>query len=247
MLGGRLQARADRPITVVMRARSAAAAALALFVTALAPLPALAGERARTRPVGSPPLSDARAAARVAPSAPEIRLDNADENRRVPTRRELATFRRRSTMTYAARVTGAYRGTTDEIIQWAAWKHGVNENVLRAVAVRESWWRMSTIGDDGDSFGLFQMRRPFHCCPGLARRSTAFNADYYGAILRAFYDGRETWLNTVERGAEYRAGDLWGSVGTWYAGRWRTPDALRYAREVRARAPADVAACRLRR
>ena len=104
-------------------------------------------------------------------------------------------------MPYKARVTGRFRGTTDEIIQWAAAKHGIDTNVMRAVAVIESWWRMSTVGDNGDSFGLYQIRRPFHCCPAYARRSTAFNADYYGAIIRAYYDGKMPWLNTVERGA----------------------------------------------
>ncbi len=36
----------------------------------------------------------------------------------------------------------------------------------------------------------------------------------------------------MERGERYRAGDLWGSVGSWYAGRWRTEAALDYIRRV---------------
>ena len=75
---------------------------------------------------------------------------------------------------------------------------------MRAVAVIESYWRMSTVGDNGDSFGLFQIRRPYHCCPAYARGSTAFNADYYGAIIRAYYDGKMPWLNDVERGETYK-------------------------------------------
>jgi hypothetical protein len=43
------------------------------------------------------------------------------------------------------------------------------------------------------------------------------------------------WLNTVERGRDYRAGDLWGSVGAWYAGRWWTDPARQYIRTVRDR------------
>jgi soluble lytic murein transglycosylase-like protein len=35
-------------------------------------------------------------------------------------------------------VTGNFRGTTDEIIRWAAWKWGIDEDLLRAVAARES-------------------------------------------------------------------------------------------------------------
>jgi hypothetical protein len=38
------------------------------------------------------------------------------------------------------RVTGHFRGTTDEILQWAACKWGLPDNLLRAIAVRESNW-----------------------------------------------------------------------------------------------------------
>ena len=136
-------------------------------------------------------------------------------------------------MTYRRRVTGRFRGTTDEIIQWAAHKHGIDEDLFRAVAVKESWWRMETVGDNGDSFGLMQIRRPYHCCPRFAKRSTAFNADYWGAIIRSYFDGRETWLNTVERGRDYRAGDIWGAAGAWFSGRWHTEPAEEYIRDVR--------------
>jgi hypothetical protein len=133
------------------------------------------------------------------------------------------------------RVTGNFRGTTDEVIQWAAHKWGFHPDLLRAVATVESWWRMSTVGDGGDSFGLFQMRRPYRCCLPLMARSSAFNADYYGGILRSYYDGRETWLNTVQRGRDYRAGDLWGSVGAWFSGRSHWGGADAYAATVRQR------------
>ena len=92
---------------------------------------------------------------------------------------------------------------------------------------------MSAVGDGGLSFGIFQMKRTYHCCLPLSSKYTAFNADYYGAILRAYYDGRQTWLNSVERGERYQAGDVWGSVGSWYACRRRTPPAaLDYIRLV---------------
>jgi hypothetical protein len=38
------------------------------------------------------------------------------------------------------RVSGAYTGKTDEIFQWAACKWGLPDNLLRAIAVRESTW-----------------------------------------------------------------------------------------------------------
>jgi hypothetical protein len=131
-------------------------------------------------------------------------------------------------------VTGNFRGTTDEIIQWAAWKWGISEDVLRAVATRESGWRQSFVGDGGQSFGLMQVKTTVF--PGtwpLARDSTAFNVDFYGAVFREYYDGQATWLNTVSgNGAAYRAGDFWGAVGAWFSGRWRDPDARRYIRVV---------------
>jgi hypothetical protein len=139
----------------------------AVLVIALTASAAQAG----TRRVGAKPLSDRAAARLVHRSAWEPRPDNADENRRVPTRAQLRHFRRRSTMPYKRRVDGRFRGTTDEIIQWAAHKQGV--------------------------------------------------------------DGKMPWLNTVERGRPYRAGDIWGSVGAWFAGRWHTPAAEGYIARVK--------------
>ena len=202
---------------------------LALFVVLLFAGPA----HAATKPVGAKPLTDKAAAAKVKRSSWEPRRENADENRRVLTSNQLKTFRRKSDMPYKSRVTGKFKGTTDEIIQWAAYKHGIDVDTMRAVAVVESWWRMSTVGDNGDSFGLYQLRRPFHCCPTYAKRSTAFNADYYGAIIRAYFDGKMPWLNDVERGEDYKAGDLDGSVGAWFAGRWHTQPANEYIQRVK--------------
>jgi hypothetical protein len=189
--------------------------------------PSGGGQHFATLPVSAPLPTDAECRSRVRP-APELRTGNAAFNQVIGHPTPAADG-----FALASRVTGDFTGTTDEIIQWAAYKHGISEDLLRAVAVQESWWHMSTVGDNGDSFGLFQIRRPYHCCPSFARNSTAFNADYYGAILRSYYDGKETWLNTVERGRDYKAGDLWGSVGAWFAGRWHTPPAEDYIKAVK--------------
>ena len=181
---------------------------------------------------GFDPLSDAEAAARVNETNSEPRSDNDQENRRRPSDDQLRDFRRRSRMVNRFDVTGHYRGTTDEILQWAARKWGFDPDLFRAVAAVESYWHMSAVGDGGLSFGIFQMKKTYHCCLPLSSSYTAFNADYYGGILRSYYDGKQTWLNDEERGERYRAGDLWGSVGTWYAGRWRTAAALGYIRKV---------------
>ncbi len=70
------------------------------------------------------------------------------------------------------------------------------------------------------------MRRPYHCCFPFTQTSTAFNADYYGGIIRAYYDGKQDWLNNPDiapdNGRKYKPGDLWGSIGAWYSGRWHT-------------------------
>ena len=193
-----------------------------------------------TRPHATRPLSDARAARLVVRSRFEPRPGNRAATHRRPTAAQLRAFRAQSDMPYARYVSGRFTGTTDEVIQWAARKWGFAPDLLRAVATVESWWRMSTVGDNGDSFGLFQVRRPFHCSEPVCaqfRDDAALNADYYGGILRAYYDGRQEWLNTVagENGRRYRRGDLWGSVGAWFSGRWWNPPARGYIREVKRR------------
>ncbi len=151
----------------------------------------------------------------------------------------------------APRVNGNFTGTTAEILRWAACKWGINQNIVFAQAAVESWWRQTTKGDwssngcppghgpgvDGmpgqcpQSWGILQNRYPFETSswPGIMK-STAMNADLAYAIWRTCYDGYETWLNTVPRGAgtTYKAGDAWGCVGRWFAGRWRTKPALQY-------------------
>jgi hypothetical protein len=188
--------------------------------------------------VGQRPLSDAAAARKVKRSSFERRPANASATHRVPTKAQLSAFHRQSDQPYSHWVTGRFRGTTDEVLQWAAAKWGLSPDLVRAVAAKESWWRMTTVGDNGDSFGLLQVRRPYHCrgtriC-GLFRHDAALNADYWGSIVRSYFDGRQTWLNTVAgNGAPYAAGDLWGSIGAWFSGRWHDPGAERYVAAVK--------------
>jgi hypothetical protein len=183
--------------------------------------------------VGQPPLSDAAAAKKVKRSSFEPRPANAGATHRVPTKAQLSALHHQSDQPYSHWVTGRFRGTTDEVLQWAAAKWGLSPDLVRAVAAKESWWRMTTVGDIGDSFGLLQVRRPYHCrgtriC-GLFRHDAALNADYWGSIIRSYFDGRQTWLSTVAgNGAPYAAGDLWGSIGAWFSGRWRDPGAESY-------------------
>lgn len=153
------------------------------------------------------------------------------------------------------RVDGNFTGTTDEILQWAACKWGIDEDMVRAQAAIESWWHQDALGDwtsdptrcapghglgvDGqpgfcpESFGILQNRYPYEqsAWPGIYD-STAFNADLTYAIWRACFEGYEWWLNDVEQGWPYSAGDAWGCFGRWYAGRWHTPAAETYIAHV---------------
>jgi hypothetical protein len=156
----------------------------------------------------------------------------------------------------AARIDGGFTGTTQEILRWTACKWGIDENLVYAQASVESWWRQSTEGDwagdasacapghglgaDGraeecpQSFGILQNRYPFErsTWPGI-QRSTAMNADTAYAIWRACFEGYEHWLNDVERGRQYAAGDAMGCLGRWFAGRWHTAAADKYVAKVK--------------
>jgi Transglycosylase SLT domain len=137
------------------------------------------------------------------------------------------------------RVTGHYTGRTDEIIRWAACKWGLDENLLRAVAVKESYWHQNTVGDNGGSFGLMQIKDHYgDGTPDLGgypwtQRSTALAVDVYAAWMRScfdgdFYDGGR-WLY----GGHRVRGDIWGCVGAWYSGDWYSSGAMNYIADVK--------------
>ena len=111
-----------------------------------------------TRPVGSPPLSDAEAAARALLHPIEATPGNETYNRRVPTPEEISAFRSEADKAgwgdepYNPYVTGNFVGTTDEIFSWAACKWGIDEDTIRAVAVQESEWRLSPPMSLGPAF-----------------------------------------------------------------------------------------------
>lgn len=205
-----------------------------------------------TLPPGSALPSDATCSSRVV-KTPEVRPQNASQNATAGHNKGLSG-------TYKARVTGAYTGTTDEILQWTACKWGIDPDIVRAQAAKESYWVQANKGDYGtdaancapghglsvdgtagqcpESFGILQVRYPYHGPPaGLpswpeAETSTAYNADYTYAQWRVCYEGELGWLNSVEHTGTYAAGDLWGCVGTWFAGRWKTDPANTYIQEV---------------
>ncbi len=95
---------------------------------------------------------------------------------------------------------------------------------------------MSTVGDGGISYGLMQIKSTVSkgTFP-LSQQSTGFNVDYFGASMRYYFDGAATWLNDpcCFGGTTYKAGDIWGSAGAWYAGRWYTAGAVVYIDSVK--------------
>ena len=154
----------------------------------------------------------------------------------------------------APRINGNFTGTTEQILRWAACKWGISQDIVFAQAAVESWWRQTTLGDwqtsgcapghglgvDGmsglcpQSWGILQTRYPFYptAWPAIAT-STAMNADTAYAVWRSCYDGYQTWLNTVPHVGTYQAGNVWGCVGRWKAGRWLTPEAQQYIAKVK--------------
>jgi autotransporter family porin len=177
--------------------------------------------RFTTLPVGAALPSGAECAVRVRPAA-EIRPENAAAN---ANRGGRAYANNRTDWSGFDRVDGDFAGTTDQIIQWAACKWGIDEDIVRAQVIKESWWYQSTNGDNGESWGLGQVRVPYHqsafeYSAVNARNSSAYNLDYTYASWRACFEGVFTWLNTVERNGTYGPGDVWGCVGIWFSGRW---------------------------
>jgi hypothetical protein len=189
---------------------------------------------------------DATAAAMVHRSSWENRPDNTTNNHTVPVhlRMRPSVVQTRAydplwNRYVVARISGRYSGTTDEIIQWAAAKWGLPDEVLRAVAVMESDWHQDKSGDfvnDPHRCLPGQVRVPCPLSFGIAgvrsnswggsfpaiRDSTAANLDILGGWLRGCYEGWVWWLRdhgNTSRG-QYSSGDLWGCVGTWYSGDW---------------------------
>ncbi|MGH7906212.1 MAG: hypothetical protein ACREP6_06260 [Candidatus Binataceae bacterium] len=76
----------------------------------------------------------------------ENRPDNEQANQSVPAKSQLQAFWSQPTTPAFAppgdftRVDGNFKGTTDEIIRWAACKWGIDEDVARAEAVAETNW-----------------------------------------------------------------------------------------------------------
>ena len=228
--------------------------------TPAAPAPAAAPAHFGTLPPGAQLPSSAQCATWVqANPVPENKRLNAAANQtaghRLPPDFLPASDDPRANTQVGVRVDGAFKGSTQQILRWAACKWGIDEDMVYAQAAKESWWHQPAQGDwDSDaaacapghglgadgkpgqcpqSFGILQNRYPYErgSWPGIAT-STAMNADTAYAIWRACFEGYERWLNDVERGRQYQAGDAWGCVGRWFSGRWHTAPGEQYTAAV---------------
>jgi hypothetical protein len=155
-------------------------------------------------------------------------------------------------------ISGDFTGTTQQILEWAACKWGISQDIVFAQAAAESNWQQNHLGDFTsnpalcppghglgtggvpdqcpESYGILQTKYFLWkaAWPGIAN-STAMNADVTYAIWRSCFNGDEIWLrNSAPPGQPYQAGDLWGCVGRWFAGSWHTPTANQYINRVKA-------------
>jgi hypothetical protein len=208
-------------------------------------LPASVPTRFSTLPLDAPMPSGSDCARQVRKTA-EVRPRNTAKNQATVTPAALGG------PALYQRVDGNFSGTTDEIMQWAACKWGVDEDIVRGMAADESWWNDNQIGDltsdssvcayghpigaDGvagqcpQSLGLTQLKWQFHqAAYPQAGESNAYQLDYSFAVLRSCYEGNETYLNSTG----YTAGDIWGCVGLWNSGAWHSAQSERYVGRVK--------------
>ena len=106
-----------------------------------------------------------RGCARRSRSAPRTR-------RPTPTVAAAPTPTRAPTGRAGTASTARSRARPIEIIQWAACKWGIDEDIVRAQVIKESYWYQSTNGDNGESWGLGQVRRAVSPVGVPVRRST---------------------------------------------------------------------------
>lgn len=233
-------------IVALLLAAAAAGVLGATAATTRLPFTTAPSEQTTWRAVGSLPLSDSEAAARVVPRAEQL-PENTQANDYVPSNAQLAAFHkaeRGSGWIYSADVTGRpglKHPTTDELIQWAAAKWGIPTEVLRALCYGESGWRQSHVTD--------ARRVPkawYRLYPPQARIAGSNEEEVYESMgitsLKWTPEGlqppgteplrwKSTAFNLDFLGSQlryyynglatwikggYEAGDAWNSVGAWF-------------------------------
>lgn len=215
-----------------------------------------------TLPPGAQLPDEQECSNRVHRSAWEPRPDNQKANQSLPTQEQLALLTPwdqkigldPKANNLLQQINGNFTGTTNEILQWAACKWGIDENIVRAETVVESSWHQSYQGDytndinycppgtwDGkgcyQSYGLLQLKYYyFQSAWPMSRDDSAFNVEYVLGVIRTCFEGWTTYLNDrtpLPGYARYHAGDLWGCLGRWYSGGWYDQGAVYYIQQVK--------------
>jgi hypothetical protein len=176
---------------------------------------------------------------------------NTPFNQTVPTAAELAAFHQQplwndeAPAADFANVDGNFTGTTDQIIRWASCKWGLDEDAMRGEAWSETFWIQDTPADrttdpalcqtpawngwDGSqcwqSYGIFQTKVLDYNIWPETRDSTAFNADFRSAYVRACMNGDIAYLGSRPPDPgypTYNSGTtdqlFWGCMGQWASG-----------------------------
>src|SRR5215469_9322593 len=164
--------------------------------------------------------SEAECDSHVHQSSWEPRPDNYAANHRIPSARQIAGLapwgpdngQDAKADTLRRQITGNFTGTTDEILQWAACKWGIDVNIVRAQAVAESYWHQNQRGDQTNdstqcppgtwngsscyqSYGILQIKYTYFQSEWpMSRNDTAFNADFVYGWLRNCYEGLTDYL-----------------------------------------------------
>ena len=206
---------------------------------------------------------EAECTSRVHLTSKEARPDNTTANNHVPTTQQISDLAPWGSANgldpkadaFRKQITGNYTGTTDDIIQWAACKWGIDADLIRAEAIAESNWHQNQTGDwttdkslcpPGEwngtgcfqSYGMLQIKYIYNTTAWpMSRDDTAFNVEYAYGIIRTCFEGWATYLahDTPLPGyPSYHAGDIWGCIGRWYSGAWYDQSAINYINSVKA-------------
>lgn len=206
-------------------------------------------------------LPDDATCASLVRHVPEQRLANMTANLDVPTAAQIAGLTPWNSenayddraLGLEARITGAFTGTTDEILQWVACKWGFNEDDVRAEAVESSGWVQGLETDwtmepttecppDADAraqnggtqcaqtYGMYQVVWQYHKSAWpMYRDSTPFHVDYVYALRRACFEGWDTsQIARATSSPPFTVGDEWGCMGAHFSGGWYDAGANSY-------------------
>jgi autotransporter family porin len=163
-----------------------------------------------------------------------------------------AAYDQRANSVIAARVDGQFTGTTEDILRWGACKWGFDENIVKAMAANESWWKQTLhnnwttqcpsshpAGSDSDlqplmchrDYGLLQLNYDYNSSAWPeAETSSAMNVDVALSIVRACYEGYNHWI--AKSNPSYKKGDVWGCLGAYNSGKWYDSQAQQYIHDI---------------